>query len=83
MILALAPAADSEQAKLADALDGYQDLAGQLAKWDPESEKPLSAKFFAALAKNDKAYLAALRKLGALTGENLVEGMPELLMPTT
>jgi hypothetical protein len=83
MVLALAPAADSEQAKLADSLDGYRDLATQLAKWDPAAAKPLDKKFFAALAKNDKAWLAAMKALGKVTGEDLTEGMPDLLTPAS
>jgi hypothetical protein len=75
------PPAGSPAARLAAALQGYIGLAGRVAAWQAAAGKPLPASFFTDLAAADTAWKSALRQVGALAGQDLLAGLPDLVMP--
>jgi hypothetical protein len=78
----MTPPKDSVAAELVDALTDYQELAGQLSEWNAEQGQPMPDGWFDRLEKADRHWKGALRKLGDLSGTDLLANVPELILPT-
>lgn len=78
----MTPPKDSVAAELVDALTDYQELAGELSEWSVEDGQPMPDGWFDRLEKADRHWKGALRKLGDLSGTDLLANVPELILPT-
>ncbi|QTV80392.1 hypothetical protein [Microbacterium sp. NIBRBAC000506063] len=74
------PPAGTPAALLVESLTEYAELAEELADWTADDEA-LSSKWFDALGEADDSWTQALRELSELSGEDLLDDMPELLLP--
>lgn len=77
----LPPPKGSPAARLAAALADYRSLAGDLAAWNPNGQS-MDAAWFSRLEGADRDWKAALRQLGGLSQQDLLAGLPQLLMPS-
>jgi hypothetical protein len=78
----LTPPKGSAAARLVTSLNAYSRAAGQLAKWAPDGG-PLPTVWFHRLGKADRTWLKALRDLSDEAGQDLLQDLPELLMPAS
>lgn len=74
------PPKASPAADLVASLRDYQALAKDLAKWKPNGQA-LDQAWFGKLKDTDKVWKAALRDLGELSGQDLLDGLAPLVMP--
>lgn len=77
----LTPPRGSAAARLVTSLNAYSRAAGQLAKWAPDGG-PLPRVWFHRLGRADQTWLKALRDLSDEAGQDLLQDLPELLMPS-